>query len=158
MDASQPFTPPLILRAASRPRLARLGDALLTLLLWAGWLYLLLAAIGTLWVPPFVQFLLPVAPPAHPWDVLRSTLLCVTVAVILCALMLLRVLLERRRLAREDRRRRFPHPDDATIARDFGVDAAELPRWRAARRLVVLHDVDGRVVRVCDASPTRLQA
>lgn len=147
-----PFRAPLILRAASRPRAARLRDAALTGLLWLAWVYLLLAAVGTLWVPPFAHLLLPVEPPGQPWSVIRAAVLMVSIAAVLCALMLLRVVLERRRFAGEDRRRGFPRPDDAVIAPDFGADAANLPAWRAARRLVVHHDAQGRVARV-DAAP-----
>lgn len=147
------FVPPLIFDAASRPRIARWRDAVLTLLLWAGWCYLLAAAVGSLWVPPFVQRLLPVAPPAHPWDVVRIALLCVAIATFICMLMLLRVIVERRRFAGEDRRRAFPRPDDAAIAGDFGVPAAALPGWRAARRLVIHHDGAGQVVAVEAGDP-----
>ncbi|HWT08880.1 MAG TPA: poly-beta-1,6-N-acetyl-D-glucosamine biosynthesis protein PgaD [Roseomonas sp.] len=147
------FNPPLILDAASRPRAARWRDAALTVLLWAGWCYLLAAAVGTLWVPPFVQRLLPVAPPAHPWDVIRIAVLCVAIATFACTILLLRVIAERRRFAGEDRRRAFPRPDDAAIAADFGVPAADLPGWRAARRLVVHHDGAGRITGVDAGGP-----
>ncbi|WP_198376942.1 poly-beta-1,6-N-acetyl-D-glucosamine biosynthesis protein PgaD [Neoroseomonas rubea] len=148
MSATQDFVPPLILDAASRPLLLRLRDIILTSLLWAGWLYLLLAAIGAVWVPPFVQHMLPVEPPDHPWLVLRAALLCVSIAVFVCALMLIRVLFERRKFRGEDRRRYFPRPDDAVIGAAFGVPPADLPGWRAARRLVVHHDEEGRVTGV----------
>lgn len=140
------FVPPLILESASRSRAARWRDALLTVMLWAGWLYLLAAALGTLWVPPFVQRLLPVAPPAHPWDVVRVALICVVIATSACMVMLLRVIAERRRYAGEDRRQPFPRPDDAAIAADFGVPADQLPALRSARRLVIHHDAAGRVL------------
>lgn len=153
MHAPVRFTPPLILDAASRPRAARWRDAVLTVLLWAGWAYLLTAAVGALWVPPFVQRLLPVAPPAHPWDVVRIAVLCVAIATLICTLMLLRVIVERRRFAGEDRRRAFPRPDDAALAEDFAVAATDLPAWRAARRLVIHHDAAGQVVRVETGEP-----
>jgi poly-beta-1,6-N-acetyl-D-glucosamine biosynthesis protein PgaD len=140
------FTPPLILNAASRSRAARWRDAALTSVLWAGWVYLLAAAVGTLWVPPFVQRLLPVEPPAHPWYVVRIALICVMIATSACMILLLRVIAERRRYAGEDRRQAFPRPDDAAIAADFSVRAEELPAWRSARRLVIHHDAAGRVV------------
>lgn len=146
------FTPPLILDAASRPRAARWRDAALTVLLWAGWLYLLAAALGTLWIPPFVQRLLPVEPPAHPWDVVRIALACVLVATSTCMVLLLRLIAERRRYAGEDRRRAFPRPDDAAIAADFAVPADQLPAWRSARRLVIHHDAAGQVVAATCAS------
>ncbi|GGJ27680.1 hypothetical protein GCM10011320_38680 [Neoroseomonas lacus] len=149
------FVPPLILDAASRPRAARWRDAVLTLLLWAGWCYLLAAAVGALWVPPFVQRLLPVAPPAHPWDVVHVAVLCVAIATFICTLMLLRVIVERRRYAGEDRRRAFPRPDDAAIAEDFGVAAAALPGWRSARRLAIHHDAAGQVIRMETGEPVR---
>ncbi len=149
------FVPPLILDAASRPRAARWRDAVLTVLLWCGWVYLLLAAVGSLWIPPFVQQLLPVEPPAHPWVVVRIALMCVAVAAFACTLLLLRVIAERRRFAGEDRRRAFPRPDDAAIAADFGVAEADLPGWRAARRLVVHHDAEGHIVGVETGAPVR---
>lgn len=146
------FHPPLILHATSRSRLARWCDAGLTGLLWLAWLYLLLAAVGALWVPPFAHLMLPVEPPRNPWQVVHTAVFLVSIAVLLCALMLLRVVLERRRFAGEDRRRGFPPPNDDAIAADFGIDTASLPAWRAARRLVVHHDATGRVSRVetCD--------
>lgn len=153
MTDSGRFVPPLILDAASRPRAARWRDAVLTVLLWCGWAYLLAAAVGSLWVPPFVQRLLPVAPPAHPWDVVRVAVLCVAIATFACTILLLRVIAERRRFAGEDRRRAFPRPGDAAIAADFGVAAADLPGWRAARRLVVHHDGGGRIVGVETGAP-----
>jgi poly-beta-1,6-N-acetyl-D-glucosamine biosynthesis protein PgaD len=140
------FIPPLILDAASRPRAARWRDTALTVLLWAGWCYLLTAALGALWVPPFVHRLLPVEAPAHPWDVLRIAVICVMIATSACMVMLLRVIAERRRYAGEDRRRSFPRPDDAAIAADFAVPVDQLPAWRAARRLVMHHDATGQVV------------
>jgi poly-beta-1,6-N-acetyl-D-glucosamine biosynthesis protein PgaD len=148
MPPETPFTPPLILDAASRPAAARWRDAVLTVLLWAGWAYLLAAAIGALWVPPFVHRLLPVEPPENPWRVVRIAAFFVIFALVLCSLLLLRVVAERRRYRGQDRRRAFPCPDAAALAADFGVPAAELPAWRAARRLVVHHDAEGRVVRV----------
>jgi poly-beta-1,6-N-acetyl-D-glucosamine biosynthesis protein PgaD len=148
MATPQDFVAPLILDAESRPLPLLLRDIVLTMLLWAGWLYLLLAAIGTLWMPPFVQHLLPVEPPERPWIVLRAALLCISIAIFVCALMLLRVLFERRKFRGEDRRRYFPRPDDAVIGAAFGVPAADLPAWRTARRLVVHHDEEGRIMGV----------
>lgn len=147
------FTPPIILDAASRPRAARWRDAVLTVLLWACWFYLLAAAVGSLWMPPFVQRLLPVAAPAHPWDVIRIAVLCIAIAAFACTFLLLRIIIERRRYAGEDRRRYFPRPDDVAIATDFGVSAADLPAWRAARRLVVHHDAEGHIIGVDAGEP-----
>ena len=140
-----PFRAPLILRSTSRSRAARWRDAALTALLWCAWAYMLLAALGALWVPPFVQMLLPVEPPGRPWEVIRAALLMVAIAATVCTVMLLRATAERRRFAGEDRRLAFPRPDDAAIAAAFGVDAAALPAWRAARRMVAHHDAAGRV-------------
>lgn len=142
------FVPPLILDAASRPSAARRRDAVLTLLLWSCWLYLLVAAIGAVWLPPFVQHLLPVEPPASPWAAVRLAFLCAILAALAVATMLLRVIAERRRYRGEDRRRTFPRPSDAEIAADFGVPDRDLPAWRAGRRLVVHHDAQGRILRV----------
>lgn len=142
------FEPPLILDAASRSRASRIRDAMLTALLWVLWLYLLLAAVGTLWVPPFVQHLLPVSPPEHPWVVIRLALLNLLVALAVCALMFVRVLLERRRFAGDDRRLGFAPPSEAEIAAALSLPAADLTHWRAAKRLVVHHDATGRVVEV----------
>lgn len=142
------FDPPLILDAASRPAAARWGDALLTGLLWSGWAYLLAASVGTLWVPPFVQHLLPVAPPDRSWDVIRAALVNLIIAAVLCSLMLVRVILERRRFAGEDRRRRFPRPSDQEIAVALGAPAEAFPSWRKARRLVIHHTEAGGVERV----------
>lgn len=142
------FTPPLILDAPSRSRFQRWRDGLLTALLWCGWCYLLAAAIGALWIPPFVQKLLPVAPPAHPWEVIRIAVLCLVIAIVICVLVLLRVMRERHLYAGEDRRQPFPVPDDAALGAAFGVDPAALPGWRAASRLIIHHDADGAITRV----------
>lgn len=142
-----PFDPPLILDAASRPRAARWRDGALTLLLWAGWFYLLMAALGTLWVPPFVQHLLPVEPPDRPWEVIRVALINLGIAAAICGLMLARAQRERRRFAGEDRRLAFQVPTTQEVAAALQAPAAEVPAWRAARRLVVHHDSAGRVVR-----------
>lgn len=142
------FVPPLILDAASRPVAARRRDAVLTVLLWSCWLYLLVAAIGAVWLPPFVQHMLPVEPPASPWIAVRLAFLCAIVAALAVATMLLRVIAERRRYRGEDRRRTFPRPTDVEIAADFGVPVDTLPRWRAGRRLEVHHDDEGRILRV----------
>lgn len=142
------FVPPLILDAASRPQAARWRDAVLTVLLWTGWCYLLVAAVGMVWVPPFVQHLLPVDPPETPEEVVRVAAPCLAVAMLVCAALLVRVIAERRRFAGEDRRRAFPRPDDAALAADFCVPAGALPGWRAARRLVVHYDAEGRVQQV----------
>jgi|GEM_PF-6549757 len=142
------FVPPLILDAASRPVAARRRDAVLTVLLWSCWLYLLVAAIGAVWVPPFVHRMLPVEPPANPWVMVRPALFCAVVAAVVVAAMLLRVIAERRRYKGADRRRGFPRPSDADIAADFGVPEGSLPAWRAGRRLVVRHDAEGRILHV----------
>jgi poly-beta-1,6-N-acetyl-D-glucosamine biosynthesis protein PgaD len=149
----QPFVPPLILDAASRPVAARRRDALVTMVLWCCWLYLLVAAIGAVWVPPFVHHMLPVEPPESPWSVLRIALGCVLFAAALVAYFLVRVIAERRRFRGEDRRRAFPRPADEEIAADFGVAAHDLPLWRAARRMVVHHDEAGRILRVETGGP-----
>ena len=91
-----PFRAPLVLNAAARPRAARWRDTAMTLLLWSTWLYMLLAAIGALWLPPFVHMLLPVDPPGRPWDVIRISLLLACVAAFACTMMLLRVSLSLR--------------------------------------------------------------
>lgn len=141
------FEPPLILDAASRPRWARIRDAVLTALLWLGWLYLLMAAVGTLWMPPFVQHMLPVSPPENPLEVLRIALINVMVASVVCAWMFVRVLFERRRFAGDDRRLGFAPPSDAAVAAALSLPSADLTAWRGAKRLVVHHDAAGRVVR-----------
>ena len=141
------FDPPLILDAASRPAAARWRDAVLTLLLWGGWAYLLLAAIGTLWVPPFVQHLLPVEPPGNPWSVIRAVLVNLGIAIAVCLAMLLRAQHERRRFAGEDRRLAFALPAPDAVAAALRAPAAEVPEWRAARRLIVHHDAAGNILR-----------
>lgn len=142
------FTPPLILHATSRSRLMRVRDGVVTALLWAGWLYLLIAAIGTLWLPPFVHHLLPVDPPSNPWGVLESAALCAAIAGGVCAVVRWRVSRHRRRFAGEDRRKALPQPDAADLAAEFGVPADDLVVWRRSRRLLVHQDRDGRVVAV----------
>lgn len=148
MTPGKSFEAPLILDAASRPRLARIADAVLTTLLWAGWAYLLLAAIGSLWIPPFVHRLLPVEPPDDPWTVIRIGLINGGVAALVCIVMYLRVLDEKKRFAGDDRRLGFAPPTDEQIAAALHAPADQLPAWRAARRLVVHHDETGAVVAV----------
>lgn len=141
------FDPPLILDAASRSAAARWRDLGLTAVLWVTWFYLLVAALGTLWVPPFVQHLLPVDPPDRPWTVIQAALANLGIAAALCLVMLLRAQYERRRFAGEDRRLAFPRPAPAEVAAALRAPAEELAAWRAARRLVVHHDATGRVLR-----------
>ena len=148
MPAPPPFHPPLILESGARSRLRRVTDLALTLGLWIGWGYLLAAAVGALWIPPFVHRLLPVAPPDHPWDVIRIGLFCLAGAGVLCVLMLGRTLIDRRRFGGDDRRRQQAMLDDATVAAAFGVGADDLPGWRKARRLVVHFDDQGAIERI----------
>jgi poly-beta-1,6-N-acetyl-D-glucosamine biosynthesis protein PgaD len=141
-----PFEAPLILDAASRPRLSRIGDAVVTLLLWMGWFYLLLAAIGSLWIPPFVHRLLPVEPPDNPWTVIRIALINAAIAALVCVVMYGRVLREKRLFAGDDRRLGFAPPTDEQIAAALRAPLADLPAWRSARRLVVHHDDTGAII------------
>ena len=152
MPAPTPFRPPLILESGARGRLRRVTDLALTLGLWIGWGYLLAAAVGALWIPPFVHRLLPVAPPDHPWDVIRIGLFCLAGAGVLCVLMLVRTLVDRRRFGGADRRRQQAMLDDVRVGAAFGVAAADLPTWRRARRLVVHFDDQGAIERV-DTGP-----
>lgn len=96
--------------------------------------------------------LLPVAPPDHPWDVIRIGLFCLAGAGVLCVLMLGRTLIDRRRFGGDDRRRQQAMLDDATVAAAFGVRADDLPGWRKARRLVVHFDDQGAIERI-DTGP-----
>ena len=148
MQGPQPFQPPLILESGARGHLRRITDFALTLGLWASWGYLLAAAVGALWMPPFVHRLLPVAPPDHPWDVIRIGLFCIAGAGVICLAMLIRTLVDRHRFGGADRRRQQAMLDDATLAAAFGVPAEELRSWRQARRLVVHFDDDGAIDRV----------
>lgn len=152
MPAPPPFHPPLILESGARSRLRRVTDLALTLGLWIGWGYLLAAAVGALWIPPFVHKLLPVAPPDHPWEVIRIGLFCLAGAGILCVLMLVRTLVDRRRFGGADRRRRQAMLDDGRVGAAFGVAGEDLPAWRKARRLVVQFDDAGGIERV-DTGP-----
>lgn len=152
MPAAPPFHPPLILESGARGRIRRLVDLMLTLALWAGWGYLLAGAVGALWIPPFVHLLLPVAPPNHPWDVIRIGLFCLAGAAVLCVLMLGRTLIDRRRFGGDDRRQQQAMLDDASVAAAFGVRADDLPVWRKARHLVVHFDDAGAIERI-DTGP-----
>ena len=142
------FTPPLILHAVSRSRLARIGDVVVTALLWAGWLYLLVAAIGALWMPPFVHRMLPVDPPSNPWGILKAVVVYAAIAGGLCATVRWRISLHRRWFAGEDRRRSLVQPDVVTMAADFNVPTEDLATWRISRRLVVYQDHGGHIVAV----------
>lgn len=148
MSAAPTFRPPLILESGARGRLRRSVDLLLTLALWAGWGYLLAGAVGALWIPPFVHRLLPVTPPDHPWEVIRVGLYCLAGAGVICAAMLTRTLIDRRRFGGADRRRHPAMLDDAALAAAFRVRPEELPAWRRSRRLVVHYDEDGTIGRI----------
>lgn len=148
------FTPPLILHATSRSRFMQVRDGVVTALLWVGWLYLLVAAIGALWLPPFVHHLLPVDPPSNPWDVAKAAAVCAAIAGGFSVLVRWRISRHRRRFSGEDRRKALPQPDLADLAVEFGVPADDLAVWRRSRRLVVHQDRNGRVVAV-EASPER---
>lgn len=147
-----PFHPPLILESGAHGRLRRVIDLVLTLGLWAGWGYLLAAAAGALWIPPFVHRLLPVTPPDHPWEVIRVGLYCLAGAGLICVLMLVRTLIDRRRFGGADRRRQLAMLDDDAVGTAFGVRAEALPAWRRSRRLVVHFDDDGAIGRI-EAGP-----
>lgn len=143
----EPFHAPLILRASSRRRADRLRDAGLTAVLWCGWAYLLAASVGALWVPPFVHRLLPVQPPEEPGQLLGVVIICALIAFAIMGGMLGRALTDRKRFAGQDRRRAAPEPTEAELVALLGVETLDLPVLRAARRMVLHHGPDGRIVR-----------
>jgi poly-beta-1,6-N-acetyl-D-glucosamine biosynthesis protein PgaD len=142
----EPFAAPLILKAPAHRWMAQLRDAVLTVLVWCGWFYLLVASLGTVWVPPFVQVLLPVSAPENPGPLILVVLLCLLAALILMGGMLGRALKDRRRFAGQDRRRETPEPSEPELLEALGVETLDLPALRAARRMVLHHGPDGRVV------------
>lgn len=152
MDAQLPapprFVPPLIVSKDALPRGTRLRDAILTVVLWCVWLYLLLGAIGALLFPPLVQLLLPVARLDNRWTIPMTMVLCTGVAMTLIGLLLLRVVRERRRYGGVDRRLGRSDADDATVAAELGLDPARLPAVRAARAIVVEYDEGGHIIRI----------
>ncbi len=148
MPPAEPFVAPLITRAASRGAIARLRDAALTALLWCGWFYLLVAAVGVFWIPPFVHRLLPVEPPASLWPTLAAALACVAVALLGTLVVAARALRDRARFAAADRRRATPEPTDAELAAALGAPGLDLAALRQARRVVLHHGADGTGQRV----------
>lgn len=142
-----PFVAPLILRAASRPRALVLRDLLLTLMLWGGWLYLLVAVVGVFWIPPFVQDLLPVERPDSPWPAIVMILTCAIIAIGGITLVGGRAMHDRRRFRGADRRRTAGEPSDAAFAAALQADGLDLPSLRAARRIVMHHAPDGSLLR-----------
>jgi poly-beta-1,6-N-acetyl-D-glucosamine biosynthesis protein PgaD len=144
---AEPFAAPLILKAPAHRWAAQIRDAVLTALVWCGWCYLLVACLGAVWTPPFVQHLLPVSRPEDPAPLVLVVLMCLLAALILMGGMLNRALRERKRFAGEDRRRETPEPTEAEMLEALGVETLDLPALRAARRVVLHHGPDGRVVR-----------
>lgn len=144
------FEAPLILDAPSRGPVAQWRDAVLTGLLWAGWLYLLVAAIGMLWVPPFVHRLLPVSAPESAWPFL-AVLACAAVALGGCLWVLERAMRDRRRFAGGDRRSAPPGVGDGEMGTALGAPTLDLASLRSARSIVLRHGADGRL----EAAETR---
>ena len=143
----EPFVAPLILKAPSHRWAAQLRDAVLTALVWLGWFYLLVASLGAVWTPPFVQILLPVSAPENPGPLILVVGLCLLAALVLMGGMLSRALADRKRFAGKDRRRETPEPTEAELLEALGVETLDLPALRAARRMVLHHGPDGRVTR-----------
>jgi poly-beta-1,6-N-acetyl-D-glucosamine biosynthesis protein PgaD len=143
----EPFRAPLIVAAPAHRRGAQIRDAMLTAVLWCAWLYMLVAAFGALWVPPFVQRLLPVEMPDDPSRLLLIVIGCMVAALLGTGAILARALKDRRRFAGEDRRRETPEPTEAEMVDALGVPTLDLVALRAARRVVLHHGPDGRVVR-----------
>lgn len=144
---AEPFRAPLIVAAPEHRRGAQIRDAVLTAVLWCAWLYLLVAAFGAVWVPPFVQRLLPVEMPEDPSRLVLIVLGCMAVAFLGTGAILARALKDRRRFAGEDRRREAPEPTEEEMVTALGVATLDLGALRAARRVVLHHGPDGRVVR-----------
>lgn len=144
------FRPPLILDARMQRGFRRWRDFCLTFLLWLGWAYLLLAAIGTFWLPPSVRHLLPAAFYAEREDALMLALACLGAAAIICALMFCHAQLDRRRFVR-DRRRSSPPAELAEVAARFGVAEIDLRKWQNQRRLIIHHTQLGHIGRVEDS-------
>ncbi|WP_237212878.1 poly-beta-1,6-N-acetyl-D-glucosamine biosynthesis protein PgaD [Falsiroseomonas oryziterrae] len=147
-----PFVAPLILRSGARRRAAMLRDLLLTMLVWCGWLYLLVAAIGVFWLPPFVHELLPVEPPESPRRMIEIVLGCAAVAVLGTVFVAARAMLDRRRFAGADRRRAAPEPTDAQLVAELRAEPIDPAALRAARRIVLHHGAHG-VVERADLDP-----
>lgn len=143
----QPFVAPLILSASAPRGMARLRDATLTTMLWVGWAYLLVAAIGCVWVPPFVEYLLPITASGVAGPTIVIVLACLVGGLSTTALVLGRALRDRRRFAGADRRRAPPAATDAEVAATLGAQALDLQALRAARRIVLHHGADGRIER-----------
>lgn len=148
----EPFVAPLILRAASRRRAVVLRDLLVTVVVWCGWLYLLVAAVGVFWIPPFVHELLPVSPPESPWPTIEIVLACAVLALLGTVLIAGRAMLDRRRFAGADRRRAMPDPTDAELAAALDAATLDLAALRAARR-IVLHHAPHRGPESADLAP-----
>jgi poly-beta-1,6-N-acetyl-D-glucosamine biosynthesis protein PgaD len=144
---AQTFSAPLIARAASRGELAQALDGALTALLWCGWLYLLVAAVGVFWLPPFVHRLLPVEPPESPLATLLAVLGCAALAVLGTSVIAGRALRDRARFAGTDRPQAASPPADAELARALSAEGQDLGALRRARRIVLHHAADGTLLR-----------
>jgi poly-beta-1,6-N-acetyl-D-glucosamine biosynthesis protein PgaD len=147
-EPAKPFAAPLITRAASRGVAGRLRDTLLTALLWCGWCYLLVAAAGVFWIPPFVHRLLPVAAPESPLDTLVTVVVCVGLALAGTLVVTGRALRDRARFAGADRRQAAAEPTDAELAATLGGAGLDAGALRNARRVVLHHAADGTLQRV----------
>ena len=147
------FRAPLILASANHGAVRWATDALVTIVLWLTWAWLLLAALNEVWLPPALRLVLHAVPFAESGGLLSLMLFCGAAGSGVALLISLRALLEQQRFRRADRRRANALVTGGMLAATFGVDAASLAGWQEARRLVVHHDDAGAVQLVTAGLP-----
>ncbi|HEV3020583.1 MAG TPA: poly-beta-1,6-N-acetyl-D-glucosamine biosynthesis protein PgaD [Burkholderiaceae bacterium] len=138
-------TPLIIERPEGVLSARRLTNYLLTFLWWSVWGHFMLPlATLLLWMSGFRRFSTELLDRSGFDAMVRQLPLYLAVIGILCGALIGWALLNWWRFADRERRRSFKSVSDAMIAQSYGIEPAQLARWRSARRLVVSHNAEGR--------------
>jgi poly-beta-1,6-N-acetyl-D-glucosamine biosynthesis protein PgaD len=147
-------TPLIIERPEGELSARRLTNYVLTFLWWTVWGHFMVPLLTLLlWMSGFRRFSEDLLGNGG-LDALVSRLpLYGTVVGVLCGGLITWALLNWWRFADRERRRACQPVASATVARHAGLDPDDLARWQACRRLVVLHDAQGRLTGVVKEPP-----
>ncbi len=143
--AQRARTPLIIERPEGVLSAGRLTNYVLTFLWWSVWGHFMLPLLTLLlWMSGYRRFSEDLLGRGG-LDALLSRLpLYGAVVGILCGTLIAWALLNWWRFADRERRRSMHPVSSVAVARRAGLDPEQLARWRASRRLVVLHEAQGR--------------